>query len=153
MFSIVVLPWIHYIAVWLMTGTLVSELYLLKIGSSTASAIRLLPRVDRLYGIMAGVVLISGLARVWYGGKGSSYYWHNGAFHGVLGLFALAAVVSIVPTIRYIRWRTALDNSGAMPPEAEVRKTSIFVHIQLTAIALLTLAIVLVAKGYGSFGG
>ncbi|NKF24164.1 DUF2214 family protein [Solimonas marina] len=153
MFSIVVLPWIHYIAVWLMAGALVSELYLLKIGSSAASAIRLLPRVDRLYGIMAGVVLITGLARVWHGGKGASYYWHNGAFHGVLGLFALAAVVSIVPTLRYIRWRTALDTSGAMPDATEVRKTSVFVHIQLTAIALLTLAIVLVANGYGSFGG
>ena len=152
MFSLVILPWIHYIAVWLMTGTLVSELYLLKIGT-TPQAVRQLPRVDRLYGISAGVVLVTGLARVWHGGKGADYYWHNGAFHGVLGLFVVAALVSIVPTLRYLRWRKALDASGALPAEAEVRKTSILIHVQLTAIFLLTLAIVLVAKGFGGHGG
>ena len=152
MFSLVILTWIHYIAVWLMTVTLVSELYLLKIGT-TPQAVRLLPRVDRLYGISAGVVLITGLARVWHGGKGADYYWHNGAFHGVLGLFVVAALVSIVPTLRYLRWRKALDASGALPAEAEVRKTSILIHVQLTAIFLLTLAIVLVAKGFGGHGG
>jgi putative membrane protein len=152
MFSTVILPWIHYIAVWTMTGALVTEMYLLKIGS-TPDAIRILPRVDRLYGIMAAVVLITGLARVWHGGKGADYYWHNGAFHGVLGLFVLAALISIVPTIRFLRWRKALDGSGALPADGEVRKTRILIHVQLTAIALVTLAIVLVAKGYGAHGG
>ena len=152
MFSTVVLPWIHYIAVWMMTGALVTELYLLKIGS-TPDAIRILPRVDRVYGAMAAIVLITGLARVWHGGKGPDYYWHNGAFHGVLGLFVLAALISIVPTLRFMRWRKALDGSGALPAEAEVRKTRILIHVQLTAIALLTFAIVLVAKGIGGHSG
>ncbi|MFT4047335.1 MAG: DUF2214 family protein [Solimonas sp.] len=152
MFSIVVLPWIHYIAVWMMTGALVTELYLLKIGTQP-DAIRLLPRVDRLYGAMAAIVLITGLARVWQGGKGPDYYWHSGAFHGVLGLFVLAALISIIPTLRILRWRRALDASGALPTEAEVRKTRVLVHVQLTAIALLTLAIVFVANGYGVHGG
>jgi len=152
MFSTVVLPWIHYIAVWLMSGALVAEMYLLKIGGKP-DAVRLLPRVDRLYGIMAVLVLVTGLARVWHGGKGADYYWSNGAFHGVLGLFVLAALISIVPTLRFLRWRKALDASGALPDDGELRKTRMLVHVQLTAVVLITLAIVLVAKGYGASGG
>ncbi|WP_028080787.1 DUF2214 family protein [Solimonas soli] len=151
MLNTVVLPWIHYIAVWMMTGALVTELYLLKIGG-TPDAVRLLPRVDRLYGIMAVLVLLTGLARVWHGGKGPDYYWHNGAFHGVLGLFVLAALISIVPTLRFMRWRKALEASGALPADGEVRKTRILIHVQLTAIVLITLSIVLVAKGYSASG-
>lgn len=148
MFSTVILPWLHYLAVWTMTGAAVTEMYLLKLGR-TPDAVRLLPRVDRLYGIMATLVLITGLARVWHGAKGADYYWHNGLFHGVLGLFALAALLSLLPTVRFIRWRRALQNGGALPAEAELRSTRLLVHVQLTAIALLTLLIVLVARGYG----
>jgi putative membrane protein len=151
MLSTVILPWVHYIAVWMMVGALVTELYLLKI-TATPDAVRLLPRVDRVYGLMAVLVLITGRVRVWHGGKGPDYYWHNGAFHGVLGLFALAALLSLIPTVRYARWRKVLDVSGALPAEAEVRKTRVLVHVQLTAILLITLAIVLVAKGYGYHG-
>ncbi|WP_020649068.1 DUF2214 family protein [Solimonas variicoloris] len=148
MASTVALPWLHYLAVWMMTGAAVTELYLLKIGG-TPDAVRLLPRVDRLYGIMAALVFITGLARVWHGAKGADYYWHNGLFHGMVGLFVLAALLSLLPTVRFIRWRRALEASGALPAETELRSTRVLVHVQLTAIAVITLLIVLVARGYG----
>lgn len=148
MLSTVALPWLHYLAVWTMTGAAVTELYLLKIGS-TPDAVRLLPRVDRLYGIMAALVFITGLARVWHGAKGADYYWHNGLFHGMVGLFVLAALLSLLPTVRFIRWRRALEAGGALPAETELRSTRVLVHGQLTAIAVITLLIVLIARGYG----
>lgn len=148
MLSTVVLPWIHYLVVLMMVGALVAQMYLLKL-AGTPDAVRVIARVDRIYGAMAVLVLLTGLARVWHGGKGPDYYWHNGAFHGVLGAFVLAALVSIVPTLRFIRWRKAAE-AGALPAEAEVRKTRMLIHVQLTAVALITLLITMVAHGYGA---
>lgn len=148
MFDTVVLPWLHYVFVMTMAGGAVAQIYLLKL-AQTPDAIRTLPRVDRFYGISAALVLLTGLARVWHGGKGPDYYWHNGMFHGVLTVFVLAALVSIAPTLRYIRWRKVLEAGGALPDAREVAKTKALVHLQLTALALVALLIVLVAKGVG----
>lgn len=147
MFGTIVLPWLHYLAIMGMAGAAVAQIYLLKLAAQ-AEAVRILPRVDAFYGIAAALVFATGMARVWIGGKGADYYWHNGAFHGALTVFVLAALVSIVPTLRYRRWRRELDVSGALPDASGLRKTKMLVHMQLTALALVALLIVLVAKGY-----
>jgi len=147
MLSTVVLPWVHYVAVFVMIGALMVQMYLLKM-SSVADAVRSLVRVDRIYGVAALLVFVTGLMRVWHGGKGADYYWHNGAFHGVIGLFILAALLSIVPTLRFIRWRKAVD-AGALPAEGEARKTRLLVHIELSFMFIVALLVTMVAKGYG----
>jgi putative membrane protein len=148
MLSTILLPWLHYLAVLMMAGGAVAELYLLKLASNAAT-VRLLPRVDRVYGIMAGLVLVTGLARVYHGGKGPDYYWHNGMFHGVLTLFIVTALISIAPTLRFMRWRKAVDLGGALPTDSDVRKTRMLVHIQLAAIAGIALLITMTARGFG----
>jgi putative membrane protein len=147
MLSTVVLPWVHYVAVFVMIGALMVQMYLLKL-NTVADAVRSIARVDRIYGVAALLVFATGLLRVWHGGKGADYYWHNGAFHGVIGLFILAALVSIVPTLRFIRWRKAVD-AGALPAEGEARKTRMLVHVELSLIFIVALLITMVAKGYG----
>ncbi|NGY04139.1 DUF2214 family protein [Solimonas terrae] len=147
MLSTVILPWVHYVAVLLMVGALMAQMYLLKL-SGVPDAVRSIARVDRIYGIAALVVFVTGMLRVWHGGKGPDYYFHNGAFHGVIGLFILAALISVVPTLRFIRWRKAVD-AGALPAEGEARKTRILMHVQLTLIVIITLLITMVAHGYG----
>lgn len=147
MLSTIILPWIHYVAVLLMAGALVAQMYLLKL-SSVPDAVRLIARVDRIYGVSALLVFVTGLARVWHGSRGADYYWHNGLFHGVLGLFVLTALISLLPTLRFLRWRKAAT-AGALPAEAEVRNTRMLMHMQLTAVALIALLITMVAKGYG----
>ncbi|HET8881738.1 MAG TPA: DUF2214 family protein [Solimonas sp.] len=147
MLSTVILPWVHYVAVFVMIGALMVQMYLLKL-SAVADAVRSIARVDRIYGVAALLVFVTGLLRVWHGGKGADYYWHNGAFHGVIGLFVLAALVSVVPTLRFIRWRKAVD-AGALPAEGEARKTRMLVHVELSLIFIVALLITMVAKGYG----
>jgi putative membrane protein len=147
MLSTVILPWVHYVAVFVMIGALMVQMYLLKL-STVPDAVRSIARVDRIYGVAALLVFVTGLLRVWHGGKGADYYWHNGAFHGVIGLFILAALVSIVPTLRFIRWRKAVD-AGALPAEGEARKTRMLVHVELSLIFIVALLITMVAKGYG----
>lgn len=148
MLATVVLPWVHYLAVLMMMAGAGAELYLLKL-SPNAETVRLLPRVDRFYGITAGLVLVTGLLRMYHGGKGADWYWHNGLMHGVITAFILAALISIVPTVRFMRWSKQLD-SGALPSADTVRKTRILVHVQLTLVALVALLITMVAKGFGA---
>src|SRR3546814_13527844 len=69
-------------------------------------------------------------------------------FHGVIGLFVLAALISVMPTLRFMRWRKAVD-AGALPAGAEVRKTRMLVHVELGLIFIVALLITMVAKGYG----
>lgn len=146
MLATVVLPWIHYVAIMMMAGTAVAELYLLKLTPSREN-VRLLPRIDRFYGITASLVFITGILRMYHGGKGADWYWSNGLMHGAITAFAVAAIVSIVPTVRYLRWSRHVEN--ALPAADDFRKTRILIHVQLTLLTLVALLITLVAKGYG----
>lgn len=148
MLATVVLPWIHYLAVLMMAGCAVAELYLLKL-SPTPETVRLLPRVDRFYAITAVLTFVTGILRMYHGGKGADWYWHNGLMHGVITIFIVAGLISIAPTLRFIRWNKALGAGGALPDAAAVRKTKVLVHVQLTLVALIALMITLVARGFG----
>jgi putative membrane protein len=130
----------------MMAGAAVAELYLLKLKPSE-EVVRTLSRVDLFYGITAGAVLVTGLLRVGYGGKGFDYYWGNTAFYGVLLAFTVAALVSLVPTFRYLRWKKALAG-GALPSETEIRQTRPLIHIQLMLMSVMALLITMVARGY-----
>lgn len=145
------LPWLHYLGVIALSGGIVAELYLMKL-EARPDVVRLLARVDRFYFIGVLIVLFSGLARMAYGGKGTAFYLHNGAFHGALILFVLAALTSLPPTFRFIRWRKALDASGALPDAAEWNGTRKFIHPQMMLIAAIALLMVLTARGYAVGG-
>jgi putative membrane protein len=58
-------------------------------------------------------------------------------------------VISIFPTLTYMRWRKALRATGALPPVAEIRKTRKLVMIQAHIIAVIPLAAVFLARGFG----
>ena len=73
MLSTVVLPWLHYLTVMMMAGGAVAELYLLRL-APTPATLTLLPRVDRFYGITAALVLVTGILRMVYGGKGPDWF-------------------------------------------------------------------------------
>lgn len=145
--SSILLPWLHYFGVIFMSGGIVAELYLLRL-EPRADVVRLLPRVDRFYFAGVLIVLLSGLARMAFGGKGVAYYLHSGYFLAALGLFVFAALVSLPPTFRFIRWRKGLDAGGALPASAEWAGTGKFIHPQMTAIAAIALLMVLTARGY-----
>jgi putative membrane protein len=72
------------------------------------TAIARLARIDAWYGVVAGVVLAVGAARVMFGAKGPAYYVANAFFWTKMGLFVAAGLLSILPTLRYLAWRRQL---------------------------------------------
>ena len=65
-----------------------------------------------ILGVAAGVLLVVGLARVFWFEKGAAYYFHNHAFLTKFGLFIIIGLLSIVPTVEFLSWRKAVKQGG-----------------------------------------
>src|SRR5262249_32635315 len=70
---------------------------------------------DNAWGIAAILWIVSGLLRVFYGGKETSFYWRNGFFWVRLGLFAVVFVLELAPMTTFIRVRVARGKHVAIP--------------------------------------
>ena len=106
--------------------------------------------MDRGYGMVATLLLVVGLMRVFQGIKGEDFYLHNPWFHAKLGAFVLAALLSVLPTLRFLRWRKALRADPAfLPAPAEVGKMRGIVRFEL----LLVGAIFVLAAAMARYGG
>ena len=144
-----ILAYLHLLAILTMVVFIASEAALCRVEWLNAAVVERLAKVDRIYGIAAVAVIATGVARTWWGMKGTAWYWTNPLLHLKLTLFVIVGVISILPTMTFIRWRKALKSTGALPAEAEVRKTRKLVMIQAHLIALIPLVAVFLARGFG----
>ncbi|MDM0081526.1 DUF2214 family protein [Variovorax sp. J31P179] len=144
-----ILAYLHLLAILTMVVFIASEAALCRVEWLNAAVVERLAKVDRVYGTAAVAVIATGVARTWWGMKGTAWYWTNPLLHLKLTLFVIVGVISIFPAIRYLRWRQALRTTGALPAEAEIRKTRKLVMIQAHIIAVIPLAAVFLARGFG----
>ena len=144
-----ILAYLHLLAILTMVVFIASEAALCRPEWLNAAVVERLARVDMVYGIAAVLVLATGVARTVWGVKGTGWYWTNPLLHIKLTLFVIVGVTSIFPTLRYLRWRKALRATGALPSPDEVRGTRKLVMVQAHLIALIPLAAVFLARGFG----
>jgi putative membrane protein len=144
------LAYVHFLAILTLVVFIASEAALCRPEWMNPTLVDRLVTVDRIYGIAAGAVLLTGLLRVYLGVKGSSWYWGNWLLHVKLGLFVLAGLISILPTLRFIRWQKTLRAGGGLPLADEVRSTRRLVMVQAHIIPLIPLAAVFLARGFGA---
>lgn len=139
----------HHLFAFGLVAMIVSQSVLLSRGVDAAT-LRRLSGVDRGLGMIATLLLVVGLLRVFHGVKGADFYLHNPWFHAKLGAFVLAALLSILPTIRFVRWRKALKADPAFaPPANEIAAIRRFVRIELALIVVILVA----AAGMARHGG
>ena len=144
-----VLAYLHLLAILTMVVFISSEAALCRVQWLNAAVVERLARVDTVYGIAALMVLATGVARTVLGIKGTAWYWTNPLLHVKLTLFIVVGVISIVPTLTYVRWRKTLRTTGALPAEADIQKTRKLVMVQAHLIALIPLVAVFLARGFG----
>ena len=144
-----ILAYLHLLAILTMVVFISSEAALCRVQWLNAAVVERLAKVDLVYGIAAIMVLATGVARTVWGVKGTSWYWTNPLLHVKLTLFIIVGVISIFPTMTYFRWRKALRAAGALPAEADIRKTRKLVMVQAHLIALIPLVAVFLARGFG----
>ncbi|WP_416424472.1 DUF2214 family protein [Pseudomonas sp. App30] len=143
--------YLHYLSIFALFALLSLEHVLLKPEPTLAQA-RSLIRVDMLFGIAAGLVLLTGLARLLWFAKGPTYYLHNGFFHAKVALFVLIGLLSILPTVRFLGWRAAVK-AGRAPAvsAASVRQMTMVIRLELALLVLVPLMATLMARGFGTF--
>jgi len=144
-----ILAYLHLLAILTMVVFVSSEAALCRVQWLNAAVVERLAKVDRVYGIAAIMVLATGVARTVWGVKGTSWYWTNPLLHVKLTLFIVVGVISIFPTLTYLRWRKTLRATGNLPAEAEIQKTRKLVMVQAHLIALIPLVAVFLARGFG----
>lgn len=144
-----ILASLHHLLAFGLVAMLVTQSVLLS-RNVDGTALKRLAGVDRGYGMVAMLLVVVGLLRVFQGIKGEDFYLHNPWFHAKMGAFVLAALLSILPTIRFIRWRKALKADPVYaPPESEVAAMRRIVRFELMLIAVILVA----AAGMARYGG
>jgi putative membrane protein len=144
-----VLAFLHLSAIFTLIVFLTSEAALCRTDWMNATIVERLVKVDRIYGIAAGVVLLTGLLRIFLGIKGAGWYWTNWLLHVKLAMFVAVALLSIQPTRTFLRWRRELRAGGTLPPQEEVTRTRKRVMVQAHIVPLIPLAAVFLARGFG----
>lgn len=140
---------LHHLLAFGLVAMLVTQSVLLS-RSVDAAALRRLAGVDRGLGLVATALLVAGLVRVFHGIKGAEFYLHNPWFHAKVGAFVLAAGLSLLPTVRFVRWRRAHKADAAwLPAPTDVAAMRRIVRIELVLIALILVA----AAGMARHGG
>jgi putative membrane protein len=144
----ILITYLHFIGIMVLMGSLITEHVILKPGI-TKDQIKTLAMVDLIYGISAAIVLITGLLR-WFvvDPKGAAYFNTNPLFHIKLTFFVIAVILSIFPTMKFLKWRKSVINGK--DPEIttqEVKKQLMFLRIELLILAIIPLLAVMVASG------
>lgn len=144
-----IFAFLHHLAAFTVAACLFYEWVAFHRNLTVAEA-RRIQRVDLIYGIAAGLVLLVGLLRVFYFEKGAGFYGISPFFWVKMAAFALVAILSIYPTIRYIGWNKALK-AGQAPaiPEAEFVRIRWLLRLEMVGLALILLAAPLMARGVG----
>lgn len=141
--------YLHFVAIFLLFAVLVVEHQLIRLPLTLERA-RSLFRTDIAFGLIAGLVLLTGTARTLRYGKGLDYYLNNSLFHAKIGLFVAVVLLSIYPTLTFLGWRAALK-AGQVPPlsAASAARLKLAIRVELALLLAMPAAAVLMARGIG----
>ena len=140
---------LHFRAVFGIFATVFFEWQTMSRTPTHAEA-RRIQACDRWFGIFAAVVLVAGFLRDFYFEKGKAFYFSNPYFHAKLTLFVLVGLLSIYPTIRFIKWG-AQTKQGPAPlvPAAEHARIMLMLRAELVLLLGMALCASLMARGVG----
>src|SRR5688572_11533688 len=144
----IILRYVHFISIFAIVGSLVSEHLLLK-KELTRAEIGRIARIDAVYGLAAVTLLGVGLT-LWFSGVGkpSVYYSKNWIFHIKITCFATVALLSIYPTFFFIK-----NRKGDHAEIVAVPKVIFWMlRFELLLIFIIPLLAALMARGVGFFG-
>jgi putative membrane protein len=143
---------IHYIGILLLFAFLMAETLLWRSGIDGPTMRRLL-KLDAGVGLAALAVLISGVARAGWTEKGWAFYAANPWFHAKVSLFVLVALLSLYPTVTFLRWRRTLAGGGVPPvDERQFQRVRRVLGAELHLMLLIPILAVLMARGVGMGG-
>jgi len=103
--------------------------------------------IDAWYGVLAALILIVGFSRAIFAAKGWDYYEHNAFFWAKIGTFVAIGILSVPPTLAFLKWR----RTGAPPTDAAVHQARRYLWMEVALFPLLPTFAAAMARGYGVF--
>jgi putative membrane protein len=124
----IVVAWVHYVSVMLLMASVLGEHLLLK-QELTAVEARTVQRLDIIYGGSAALVLVTGIMRI--------YLLQSGPFHALLGVFIVVALLSIYPTVIFLRWRAdTRAGRGQQLQFGQFKRIQMILRLEMTLLLL-----------------
>jgi len=143
------MAFLHHLFAFILAACLVYEFVAFRKDLSVAEA-RRIQRMDLVYGVSAGLLVAVGLLRVFSFEKGASFYMHSPFFWVKMATFILVALLSIDPTLRYLRWNKILyQDTAPRLGDEEYRRTRLLLGLELAGLVVILLAAALMARGIG----
>ncbi|SEG23638.1 DUF2214 family protein [Algoriphagus boritolerans] len=139
------LRYFHFASIFVIVGALVSEHLLLKPALAKKEIDRL-SKIDGIYGLAVLSLLAAGLS-LWLGGFGkpTEFYSENPLFHLKLGLFVGIGILSIYPTVFFIK-----NRKGNADELVKIPKSIIWmIRLEILLIFIIPFLAGLMSKGFG----
>ena len=144
-----IMAFVHHLAAFTLVAAIVYEHATFRQNMSLVDA-RRIQRMDIVYGVSAVVVLIAGLLRVFYFEKGAPFYAQNWFFWTKMLGFALAALLSIYPTVRFVSWRRFFArNQAPQISDREFSRIRWILRLEMLAVAVILFSAAMMARGIG----
>jgi putative membrane protein len=141
------LLYIHLLCIITLAALLAGE-YVIFRKSLPKDMLRRLQLIDRWYGIFAGLVILTGLSLLFFSTKGALFFTRNPVFWTKMGLFLAVALLSIPPTLAYLKWDTRAQPDGSvLLDDAEYGRIRGFLIAQLCLFIFIPLCATLMAGG------
>jgi len=143
------IAFLHHFFAFTLVACVVYEFIAYRKGITIEEAHRI-QRADLIYGISAGLLLVVGLLRVYFFEKSPAFYSANPFFWVKMVAFVIVGLLSIDPTIRYIRWNKILSQNQA--PEIsddEFKRTRLLLTLEVIGLAVIMFAAAFMARGIG----
>ncbi|MDN4166858.1 DUF2214 family protein [Cytophagales bacterium LB-30] len=136
--------YLHFISIFGIVASLALEVVLVKPVLNRQELARL-SKIDALYGICALTVLGAGLSLWLWLGKSSEFYQQNPLFWLKLSLYSLIGILSIYPTVFFIK-----NRKGNPQDELQISSWLIWsIRIELILLLVLPFLAILMARGIG----
>lgn len=130
-----ILAVLHHVAVFGLVALLAMEAVALEALSIDPAR---LVKLDARFAGVAGLVLLVGIIRAVWGGKGWAFYESNPFFWAKIALFVAIGLLSIGPTLLFIRWRKAAAGDAVfVPPADELRRARWWVGLEAVLLVPL----------------
>lgn len=145
MTSYLIFKYLHYLSIIALVGSVVMQYICLK-REVNATDLKKLAISDAVYGISAVLAATFGVTLWLWVGKPAVYYSNNWIFMVKISLYGFIALLSIAPTIWYIKQRRRIT------PGTNIKVPSYFfwiLRMEILLLLLLPLLALLMANGYG----
>ena len=109
--------------------------------------IRIVNLVATVIAVLAGLIVLVGFSRAIFAAKGWYYYSHDLFFWAKIGTFVVIGLLSIPPSISYLKWRKA----SATPTDEAVANVRGYLWIEVVLFVPLLAFAAAMARGCGQF--